>query len=336
MSTGLGYVFSQGVLGAFMGGAKGLQADAENEMKQEAERVKEERMSKLRMGEYAQKQAMDTAAEKTKQGERAAFYDRTDKEAQAKFSTQTTNSSEPVVADEASGGVGAGASGIIDMGRSATRQEVSGHRLEQAKKSGDAELLKQAYAEDKDIRSETEQERKAKADETRAAAAEHLAGLKELEIAVKEKNAETRARQVDAAIAKALGGGADKDPAKVREVKWLADSVFNGDLEKATSFAYGTQDKPRTEAVMRMAHLLKGSDADTGKPDDLMRKAEEMVDRLRGKEGATRGGVSISPPEPTVAAPSDAAKPKTQAEFNAIPRGARYVNPSDGKIYIKK
>jgi hypothetical protein len=34
-------------------------------------------------------------------------------------------------------------------------------------------------------------------------------------------------------------------------------------------------------------------------------------------------------------APSGVAKPTTQAEFDAIPKGSRYINPSDGKEYIK-
>jgi hypothetical protein len=38
---------------------------------------------------------------------------------------------------------------------------------------------------------------------------------------------------------------------------------------------------------------------------------------------------------PTVAPTGGVVTPKSQAEFNALPKGARYINPADGKEYIK-
>jgi hypothetical protein len=38
---------------------------------------------------------------------------------------------------------------------------------------------------------------------------------------------------------------------------------------------------------------------------------------------------------PTAAPTGGVVTPKSQAEFNALPKGARYINPADGKEYIK-
>lgn len=40
-------------------------------------------------------------------------------------------------------------------------------------------------------------------------------------------------------------------------------------------------------------------------------------------------------PDAPAATPSDVAKPATQADYNALPKGSRYVNPKDGKVYVK-
>jgi hypothetical protein len=52
----------------------------------------------------------------------------------------------------------------------------------------------------------------------------------------------------------------------------------------------------------------------------------EQISRDRVK---LMGGTSTAAPTGGVITP------KSQAEFNALPKGARYINPADGKEYIK-
>jgi hypothetical protein len=90
-----------------------------------------------------------------------------------------------------------------------------------------------------------------------------------------------------ATLAKKEGG----DPAKIREVRALADLAFGGDIEKATEYAYGVKDQDRTSQVMRMMGILRNDDTLAQDPKKLQSKAEEIVDGLRTKSTTTRGGV---------------------------------------------
>ena len=88
-------------------------------------------------------------------------------------------------------------------------------------------------------------------------------------------------------LAKKEGG----DPAKIREVRALADMAFGGDIEKAVEYAYGVKDTDRTSQVMRMMSILKSDDALSQDQNKLRAKAEEIVDGLRARESKGRGGV---------------------------------------------
>lgn len=329
MAMSMGSVLARGVLGAVAGGAHAAAENAKDEMKAEAARIREERLSKLRIGEYQAKatfdaQVKDQAVAKERK-ETADFYQRT-AEAPGKAATTYTDA----IGDETEG---ASAGGIINEARKATRDETARFRLEEAKKSGNEKLIKQAYDEEKDVRAEAEQQRKFKLDEQRASASERLAAIKEMELAVKERDAETRARRTDAAISKALGGDKDNTPAKVREVKWLAEHVFNGDVQQATQFAYGAQDKDRASAVAQMAGILDKS-GEYSNSAELIRRAEELVDNLRAK-GSSRGGVSAGAKPEAPKSEAAPAKPANKAAYDALPSGALWVNPKDGKTYRK-
>lgn len=83
--------------------------------------------------------------------------------------------------------------------------------------------------------------------------------------------------------------GKDATPARIREVKAVADLAFNGDIPSAVGFVYGIKDKPRSEQVL---HLSKLYVDDGDKPDVAMKKAEAQIDRLRLSDVATRGSKS--------------------------------------------
>lgn len=59
MARSYGSIAAAGILGGIIGAGKATADNAEFDMKNEAERIKEERLSKLRMGEYRQKAEMD-------------------------------------------------------------------------------------------------------------------------------------------------------------------------------------------------------------------------------------------------------------------------------------
>jgi hypothetical protein len=52
-------------------------------------------------------------------------------------------------------------------------------------------------------------------------------------------------------------------------------------------------------------------------------------------EQISRDRVKLMGGTPTAAPTGGVVTPKSQAEFNALPKGARYINPADGKEYIK-
>jgi hypothetical protein len=59
----------------------------------------------------------------------------------------------------------------------------------------------------------------------------------------------------------------------------------------------------------------------------------EQDAKLRGRAPSISSQAAVPPIE---SAPVGPAQPKTKAEFDRLPKGAQYINPSDGKTYIKK
>lgn len=73
---------------------------------------------------------------------------------------------------------------------------------------------------------------------------------------------------------------------------------------------------------------LKGFGMDaTGKVHDFRSEVEKKVGEL--------GGKAVAPKTPA-ALEQGPARPMTQGEFEALPKGAMYINPKDGKLYRKK
>lgn len=68
----------------------------------------------------------------------------------------------------------------------------------------------------------------------------------------------------------------------------------------------------------------------TGQRDELKRKLAELVP----------GGYSATPQKPVAVlgqgTRSDPARPTSKEQFNSLPSGAFFINPSDGKLRQKK
>ncbi|MEY4951782.1 MAG: hypothetical protein RL299_206 [Pseudomonadota bacterium] len=67
----------------------------------------------------------------------------------------------------------------------------------------------------------------------------------------------------------------------------------------------------------------------------LTSQKSSLLDKIVKLESAAPSGAATPSAAPTTAL-SGVAAPKTQAEFDALPRGAKFVNPKDGKTYTKK
>lgn len=163
MGIGFGDILAQGIIGAVGGGAQGAYTQALLEQKDEMEKLREERLSKLRTTEHATNMASDIAAKKASEDadatQRAAFYQRTQMAPTTTTSTYTDN-----LGDE---GEGAAAGSEIKSTTTPTRRDQADYRLEEAKKTGRADLIAQSYAESKDVRADEDQQRKLKLEETK-------------------------------------------------------------------------------------------------------------------------------------------------------------------------
>jgi len=323
--AGYGNVLLQGVLGAVSGGAGSLVHDMD------LDRKKQDAMDlERRKGEMAQKRLK--FLDDLKRSNEAETRQRS-----ADFYKQNKLPPEEIPGEEVD--EQGNKIGDITAVSEPSRRAQAEYYASKSLLTGDKGIIDSARGEAKDVRAEDEQQRKAAVDERRAsneAERLRLQGLRD------EAKSENERKRLDAMIARLNKGesGEGKEPAKIREVKALAELAFGGDIEKATSFAYGTNAKPRAEAVMSMFAALKDTDMDTGKASDRMKRAEEMVDALRGKDTASRGGVKVGGEKTeakveTKAAPKEASKPKSKAEYDALPSGALYVNPKDGKTYRK-
>ena len=72
--------------------------------------------------------------------------------------------------------------------------------------------------------------------------------------------------------------------------------------------------------------------------DDAVALREKAMGLLKGSldERNTPKPTGTPTPTPTpTPAPAGVATPKTQAEFDKLPDGAKYINPKDGLLYTK-
>jgi hypothetical protein len=150
--------FASGILGAVMGGGQAAATLAFQEQKDEMDKLREARLSALRTQEYqsnaAYAQGLKVADEKRQQGETSDFYKNT-----ALPSTPTTTSTYTASDDNAQG-PDAGGVTTETTPAAPTRKQQADYRLEQARETGNKDLIAQTYVESKDIRAEDEQKRK--------------------------------------------------------------------------------------------------------------------------------------------------------------------------------
>lgn len=108
-------------------------------------------------------------------------------------------------------------------------------------------------------------------------------------------------------------------------------------------FGKGAGNKTRDDLITSL-RVKKTKARDAGaSPAELQAIEDEITAARQSKgtgipsaapEGATPAPVTTTGPAAS-AAPA-IAQPKTQAEFDALPSGAKYINPKDGKTYTKK
>jgi len=81
--------------------------------------------------------------------------------------------------------------------------------------------------------------------------------------------------------------------------------------------------------LMEMSAIRKRA-KDAGQPEPSIQEIRSMLIQ-RELQGAGSRFAGQGSPAPT----GGVITPRSQAEFNALPKGARYINPADGKEYIK-
>lgn len=145
--------------------------------------------------------------------------------------------------------------------------------------------------------------------------------------------------------------GKDVTPARVKEVKFLAERAFGGDETAAIEYVYGNRDKSRTDQILKIAGLLK-ADPELGMDSKkLMRQAEDLVDGLRSRDVATRGGkapatgrspapggdvqADIEAAARADAAPAAAQPPAGYPDAQRAPDGKWYVKKADGWYLVR-
>lgn len=74
---------------------------------------------------------------------------------------------------------------------------------------------------------------------------------------------------------------------------------------------------------------------DMARRDPAFAELPEAEKRTKALERLTGSPTGAAPAPAPTAAPGGVARPTTQAQFDALPKGARYINPSDGKEYTK-
>ena len=123
---------------------------------------------------------------------------------------------------------------------------------------------------------------------------------------------------------KAENGGKGQNPDKLGAVV----NAMNATVLNLTNNGKGNT--PEAKAAWQIAYDNAIS---------VRNRATSLLNESLTDRGAPESATKPLAPAPAAAPPTIAAglsTPKTQAEFNAIPSGTDYVNPSDGKTYRKK
>jgi hypothetical protein len=124
--------------------------------------------------------------------------------------------------------------------------------------------------------------------------------------------------------------GADGKPARVHKTITGPDGQVIAIMSNGTQVPLGVTSADFNRSIARIMSDMEKSV--TG----FSRKTEEEKRRIALERLTGGAPTPIPSPSPApVAAPGGVAKPTTQAQFDALPKGARYINPSDGKEYTK-
>jgi hypothetical protein len=139
------------------------------------------------------------------------------------------------------------------------------------------------------------------------------------------------------------GGKKVVDHARKAAIKSMAQALARANPEDydspgaAVDAAVERLDEVRNQAAARAQREVQQN---PGAPAAFRESAAQYVQRRTDEltKGTLRQAAKAKPAE-TSAAPAaasgDVAQPKSQADFNKLPKGARYVNPADGRVYVK-
>lgn len=231
MGMNYGDVFASGVLGAFMGAGKAVESNAQEEIKRESERIREERLSKLRMGEYQQQLNMKTDQEAKDRARMGAAAQAIDTKVAGMEGTQqgteVDESGQPI--------------GVIEGARKLSDREKAAARIKEAQGAGEKDLVTQYEKQHSDLISEQRADRQDAREEQRTRNEEARNALADAERQRREKADQSRDatanRKLDAMIAGLIGknGKSDLAERKFSEKQWsdakkdLTSSFFNTD-----------------------------------------------------------------------------------------------------------
>jgi hypothetical protein len=274
-------VFAQGIIGGLGGAAQGAYTSALEEQKRETEAIREQRLSALRTQEYAANRATDARITQQQQDQERAksadFYARTEASAPGK----TIKNQATATYETEDGEPGTSASDTVTTKEPPTRREIADYRAGEAKKSGNEKLIAQTYTEAKDIRAEDEQTRKNRDEDRRMRATEAAAAAKQRELDIKDRDAATRERRIDAMIAGLIGGKkSDLAERKFDEKKWSdAKKELNSNL--VVDDGMGGKAAPdfaaRSAANSAMNRIYQAGDVDPGDAANLVGDITQRV-----------------------------------------------------------
>jgi hypothetical protein len=122
--------------------------------------------------------------------------------------------------------------------------------------------------------------------------------------------------------------GADGKQPTVRKVITGADGSAIAIMSSGPPVPLGVTSADFNKTVARLI-------TDMARRDPAFAELPEADKRSKALERLTGSPTGAAPAPAPTAAPGGVAKPTTQAQFDALPKGARYINPSDGKEYVK-
>lgn len=301
-----------GLIGAALvgglGGAGGAVAEsATEEIKQESLAKREAMLTKIRQQEHAANKASDMKmAEEQAAKERARkaeIFGSAEKITREKAGGIVNTASATYESDEGPGEAAA----TTTVNRQPTSAQRAEALMEAGGKAGDFEVVKEGVRQ-------KEVARKEEKDDAATSAANRLADIKEKELAIKDKDAETnrlkveqQGRKIDAYLGRASSGSAtEKETAEIANARFRAKAMFGYDskrggdeepgnreaLAKAMVFRQSTQDKPRDERITETVKELRADPKHMTTPyEELLKIAGKIVDEMRAENEPSRGGL---------------------------------------------